>query len=77
MRVRFKLFLVIAAAVLAAAGLTHCGGGGGGGSQAACPGITCNNCSGSGNCNLSCPSGQAQVCVAHPENSNLRCAYCR
>jgi hypothetical protein len=43
----------------------------------ACPGITCNNCSGSGNCNLSCPAGQAQYCIAHPDNSNLRCSYCR
>ena len=43
----------------------------------ACPGITCNNCSGSGNCNLSCPSGQAQYCIAHPDNSSLRCTYCR
>jgi len=76
MRTSLRLILVLSMAAIAAAGLTYCGGGGGG-SQDACPGITCNNCSGSGNCNLSCGPGKAQVCVAHPENSSLRCAYCK
>ncbi len=76
MKSYLKPILVVAMAAMAAFGLTHCGGGGGG-TQEACPGITCNNCSGSGNCNLSCAPGKAQVCVAHPENSSLRCAYCR
>lgn len=41
-----------------------------------CPGITCTNCSGSGDCNLTCAAGHTQTCIAHPDNANLRCAYC-
>jgi hypothetical protein len=77
MRNSLRLIVVVAMAAMAAAGLTYCGGGGGGDSKETCPGITCNNCSGSGNCNLSCSPGKTQVCTAHPDNSSLRCAYCR
>ena len=41
-----------------------------------CPGITCHDCSGSGDCTLSCAAGHTQTCIAHPDDPNLRCAYC-
>jgi hypothetical protein len=61
---------LVAVAVLAL-GLAGCGS-----DKEKCPGITCTNCSGSGDCNLSCAAGHSQTCIAHPDNPNLRCAYC-
>jgi hypothetical protein len=52
-------------------GFTACGS-----EKDKCPGITCTNCSGSGDCNLTCAAGQTQTCIAHPDDPNLRCAYC-
>jgi hypothetical protein len=42
-----------------------------------CPGITCSDCSGSGDCDVTCAPGQRQFCIAHPSDANLRCAYCQ
>jgi hypothetical protein len=75
MKTGIRLALAIAAALTGMVMLSHCGGGSD--SKDSCPGLTCNNCSGSGNCNLSCPTGKVQVCRAHPDNSSLRCTYCQ
>ncbi|MBI5070102.1 MAG: hypothetical protein HZB56_17845 [Deltaproteobacteria bacterium] len=56
--------------------LTLCLAACGGSEKDRCPGITCTNCSGSGDCTLSCAAGHTQTCIAHPDNGNLRCAYC-
>lgn len=46
-----------------------------------CPGIICNNCSASGDCNIECQPDQEEFCVglqffgdANPDD--LRCAFC-
>jgi hypothetical protein len=44
-----------------------------------CPGITCTNCSPSGDCNLTCPTGQVNACVSAAQyggSSSERCSYC-
>lgn len=64
-------------ALIAGLGLVNCGEGGGGSEAESCPGITCTNCSGRGDCNISCPAGKVQYCVAHPDDSSKRCSYCQ
>ena len=58
-------------AVLAAVTLVTCGSDDGGG----CPGVTCTNCATT--CSITCSPGQTEVCIAHPDDSNLRCTYCQ
>jgi hypothetical protein len=45
-----------------------------------CPGIVCSNCAGSGDCDITCGSGQEEVCESlgnYGGDSNMRCAWCR
>ncbi len=53
-------------------GAAACGG------DSQCPGITCSNCAGSGDCNIQCPQGQVQYCgnFGYFDDPTLRCAYC-
>lgn len=78
MRLISRLGLAIAAVVLiAGVSLGSCGDSG----ADACPGIICNNCAASGDCNIECPAGQQETCVGleffggtNPDD--LRCAFC-
>lgn len=57
------------------AGAVACGSSSGG-----CPGITCTNCSASGDCNITCGAGQVEVCESLANfggSASLRCAHCR
>jgi hypothetical protein len=66
---------VLAAALGLVAGTASCGS-----EKDKCPGITCTNCSGSGDCTITCPAGRTQVCESlgnYGGDSNLRCAWCR
>lgn len=73
-----RLRLAMAAAVLTVGvSLGSCGDSG----ADACPGIICNNCSASGDCNIECQPDQQETCVglqffgdANPDD--LRCAFC-
>ncbi len=56
--------------VLVLLALAACGGS----SSDTCPGQTCTDCA--RDCNLTCPAGQLQHCIADPQNAALRCEYC-
>ncbi len=54
-------------------GAAGCGDGGG-----KCPGIICTDCSGSGDCNVTCTGSDVQFCGAfgYFDDPALRCAFC-
>jgi hypothetical protein len=67
-------FLLLAAGVAlgtAAIGLA-CGGGD------SCPGLVCSDCSGSGDCNISCTAPEVQYCgnFGLSTDPTYRCTYC-
>ena len=78
MRLIKRLALPIAAVLLTMGiSLASCGDSG----ADACPGIICNNCAASGDCNIECSSSQQETCVgleffggSNPDD--LRCAFC-
>jgi len=67
-----KNWSLIAALCASLLGLPGCGD-----SDEGCPGVTCTNCGGFGDCDANCSSDQLEVCIAHPNDSSLRCAYCQ
>jgi hypothetical protein len=47
-------------------------------SDDSCPGIVCSDCSGSGDCDITCDAGEQEFCgnFGFFEDPTLRCAYC-
>jgi hypothetical protein len=70
----WKVLFVVVAIGIGTISTSGCG------SSDGCPGITCTNCSGSGDCTITCGAGQAQVCESmanYGGSSSERCAWCR
>ena len=70
-----KILFVIIAIGIGTVSASGCGS-----SSDECPGITCTNCSGSGDCDITCGAGQTQVCESmanYGGSSSERCAWCR
>ncbi len=65
--------LSMIALLLLLLGVTTCGDGGD-----KCPGRVCTNCSGSGDCNMTCTPPQVNFCGHFGlfEDPNLRCTFC-
>jgi len=67
-----KLLISIVVCV-SALGMFGCGG-----SSEGCPGIVCNDCGASGNCDIDCQPPNVEFCghFGYFEDSSLRCAFC-
>jgi hypothetical protein len=70
-----KILFVVIAVGIGPVSASGCGSGSNG-----CPGITCTNCSGNGDCDITCATGQAQACESMANDGGApseRCAWCR
>lgn len=76
---RWWLFVGVAVVALAAGSLSSCGDESDGCDDVG--GLICNDCSGSGNCDISCSGGESETCVGleffgEDNADDLRCAFC-
>ncbi|MEM6274450.1 MAG: hypothetical protein AAF735_04340 [Myxococcota bacterium] len=77
---RWWLFVGVAVVALAAGSLSSCGDSESDGCDDV-GGLICNDCSGSGNCDISCSGGESETCVGleffgEDNADDLRCAFC-
>jgi hypothetical protein len=68
-----KKWLILLVVCLGGFAMLHCGDDSGG-----CPGLVCNDCGGSGNCDIDCQPPDVEFCghFGYFEDSSLRCAFC-
>jgi hypothetical protein len=68
-----RKLLVLVVICVSALGMFSCGG-----SSEGCPGLVCNDCGGSGNCDVDCQPPDVEFCGAfgYFDDPGLRCAFC-
>ena len=75
-RTMWKILFVVVLVGIGTVSASGCGSD----SSDGCPGIICTNCSGSGDCNITCGANQSQVCESlanYGGSPTERCAWCR